>query len=49
MFTSSTTSIDQLSWGSPLGIALLLIGLSLSFYLFSLAIQNFDAIERKRK
>lgn len=41
--------VDWSSWGSPVGIALFLVGLSLSFYLFSLAVRNIDTIDTRRK
>lgn len=41
-------TIDQLSWGSPVGIAILLVGIGLLMYLLSLAIKNFDDIDKRK-
>lgn len=44
------STVEKLfDWGSPLGVTSLLIGITLSMYLLSLAVRNFDAIDQKNK
>lgn len=49
MFLAHADKMDRIDWGSPVGVAVFMTGLTLSFFLFSLAVKNFDAVDRKNR